>query len=282
MLNKNTRVWNFLSEETTYHLERMEDTSSLDQASQILASGVYTTFRTYDHKKVLRLEDHFDRLEFSAKLQNRTMVLPRYILRSGLREIIELYPQSDVRLRIHCAFMADDSKTYIMAEQFTPYAADLYKNGAAVLTLGIQRENPGSKATSFIEQTKEIRNSKPAGINEYFLSDNDGNLLEGMTSNIFVIKDNIIWTASQGVLPGITRQAALEVIAGTGIEINNTGYPVGDVYQADEVFITSASRGIMPVTQVNGKPIGSGKPGDVTLKLKSVFERWLQSELRSV
>jgi branched-chain amino acid aminotransferase len=281
-LNKNTRVWNFLSEETTYHLERMEDTSSLDQASQSLAGGVYTTFRTYEHSKVLRLEDHFDRLEFSAKLQNRTLVLPRYILRSGLREIIEQYPKADVRLRIHCAFMTDNIKTYLMAEQFTPYADELYKYGASVLTLDIHRENPASKATSFIEQTKEIRNSKPAGINEYFLSGKDGDLLEGMTSNIFVVKDNIIWTAVQGILPGITRQVVLEVIAGTGVEINYTGYPIDEIYQADEVFITSASRGIMPVTQINSKLIGSGKPGDITLKLKTAFEKRLQSELRSV
>jgi branched-chain amino acid aminotransferase len=282
MLNKNTRVWNFLPEKTTFHLDRMEDKSSLDQASQSLADGVYTTFRTYDHNKVLRLEDHFDRLEFSAKLQNRILVLPRYVLRSGLREIIELYPKSDLRLRIHCAFMTEDIQIYLMAEQFSPYADNLYKNGASVLTLAIHRENPGSKATSFIEQTKEIRNSKPAGINEYFLLDKDGNLLEGMTSNIFVIKDNIIWTAEQGVLPGITRQVVLEVIASTGIEINYTGYPIEDIYQADEVFITSASRGIMPVTQINSRPIGSRKPGDITLKLKTTFEKRLQSELRSV
>jgi branched-chain amino acid aminotransferase len=281
-LNHNTRIWKFISEETKYHLEFKGEAVNLDEASQSLSEGVYTTFRTYEHDKVLRLEDHFERIEKSGTLQGRQMVLPRYVLRGGLREIIGLFPQLDVKIRIHCAFESGYVVIYLMAEPFTPIPEILYKNGAAVKTISLQRDNPRSKATNFIMQTKEIRKTKPGGINEYFMLDKNANLLEGMTSNIFVLRENAVWTAAQGILPGITRQVVLEVIAASGMKIEYSGFPLDEIVHAEEVFITSASRGVLPVVQIDEHLIGSGMPGELTQKIKTDYEKWLQSELRSV
>lgn len=282
-MTKKTCVWEFsVVNRSTYKLRFMGESDCLDAGSQMLSGGVYTTFHTYEHNKALRLEDHFNRLEQSAELQGRQISLPRQIVQDGLREVIERYPNIDIRLRIHCAFESTDVRLFIMAEPFTPIAEDLYINGARVQTIEIQRDNPVSKATSFIDQTRELRKTRPASIHEYVLVTKEGTLLEGMTSNIFVVIDGKVWTASQGILPGITRQIVLEVIASAGFEIVYSGYPLNALDKAEEAFLTSASRGVLPVTEINTIRIGNGKPGKLTSRIKSDFQKRIQSELRTV
>jgi branched-subunit amino acid aminotransferase/4-amino-4-deoxychorismate lyase len=247
-----------------------------------LAGGVYTTLRTYQHGKALHLQDHFDRLEQSVKLQGREIILPRGFVREAMREILKQYPETDIRMRIHCSLLADRFHLYFMAEPFVPYSEETYLNGVSAMTLEMQRENPASKATNFIDLTREIRKSKPTGINEYLMIGKEKRLLEGMSSNIFIIKDRTIWTASEGILPGITRQMALTTISGLDLMVLYNGFPVEMIREIDELFITSASRGVMPVTKINDLPVGTGKPGPITRQIRSEFERLLYLELESV
>lgn len=281
-MNILTRVWSFNPSIDGFFLDAMDNAASLDQASQRLTGGVYTTLRTYDHKKALHLEDHFDRLEHSVKLQGRDLVLSRDPVRQAMREIIRQYPGSDVRMRIHCSLLPDEIHLYLMAEPFVPYAEEAYAAGVSAITLEMHRENPGSKATNFIDLTGDIRKNKPAGINEYLMISDGQTLLEGMSSNIFVIKDRTIWTAGEGILPGITRQIALNVIAVLGLPVVYNGYSVDRIRQIDEMFITSTSRGVMPVTHVDDLPVGNGLPGALTQLIRSEFEKKLQSELEPV
>jgi branched-chain amino acid aminotransferase len=274
--------WKCNSEKNRYWLEKVNEAENLDEASGRLASGVYTTFRTYQHNKALRLEDHFDRLEKSAALQGKPIAFERYLLRKALRDVVNQFKDGDSRLRIHCAYEADHYEIYLMGEPFTPIPDETYKSGVSVKSLDIHRENPISKATSFIEQTQTIRMARPAEIHEYIMVDDSGRILEGLTSNIFIIRTDKIWTAEKGILPGITRQIVLEVIAGSGIEVIFEGYPLREIASADEAFLTSASRGVLPVSRFNDRSIGTGMPGNLTIKIKENYEKWLQSGLRSV
>ncbi len=277
-----TRVWSFNTQNDSYKLDVLENASNLDDASQKLSGGVYTTFRTYQHNKALHLLDHFDRLEHSVKLQGRDLVLPRIALCNALREIINLYPASDIRFRIHCSLLPETHRFYVMAEPFTPYPEALYDNGVKAITLEMQRENPASKATNFIDLTDEIRKNKPAGVNEYLMIGSDQTVLEGMSSNIFIVVDRTIWTAEKGILPGITRQMVLKVISGLKLNINFKGFPAKKLLSIDEMFITSASRGVMPVTNIDEVPVGNSLPGPITQLIRSEFDKQLQSELESV
>ncbi len=281
-MNILTRVWSLNIHNDSYNLDVLENASSLDDASQRLVGGVYTTLRTYQHNKALRLHDHFDRLEHSVKLQGRELLLPDFVLRNALREIINLYPASDVRLRIHCSLLPETHHLYLMAEPFTPYPEALYENGVKAITLEMQRENPASKATNFINITGDIRKNKPSGVNEYLMIGSDQTVLEGMSSNIFIVVDRTIWTAEKGILPGITRQMVLKVIPGLNLKTNFEGFPAKNIQCIDEVFITSASRGVMPVTIIDDAPIGNGLPGPITQLIRSEFEKQLQSQLEPV
>ena len=281
-MNVLTRVWSLNIHNDTYTLDVLENASNLDDASQRLAGGVYTTFRTYQHNKALRLQDHFNRLENSVKLQGRELVLPEYILRDALRKIISLYSAGDVRIRIHCSLVPETYHLYLMAEPFLPYPEDLYENGAKAITLEMQRENPASKATNFIDLTGDIRKNKPDGINEYLMVGNNQTVLEGMSSNIFIVVDKTVWTAEKGILPGITRQMVLKVISELKLNINFDGFPAKKLHSIDEMFITSASRGVMPVTNIDDVTVGNGLPGPITQLIRAGFEKQLQSELEPV
>jgi branched-subunit amino acid aminotransferase/4-amino-4-deoxychorismate lyase len=110
-----TRVWSFNLTESGYRMDTMDNAANMDQASQRLPGGVYTTLRTYQHDRALHLQDHFDRLEHSVKLQGREIILPRGFLREALRTVIHQYPASDVRMRIHCSLLPDSYHLYVQA-----------------------------------------------------------------------------------------------------------------------------------------------------------------------
>lgn len=281
-LNNLTRVWYLNFNNFSYKLDIQENALNLDEASRRLKGGVYTTFRTYQHDKALCLQEHFDRLENSVKLQGRELVLPRSVLRDALRELISQFPGIDVRLRIHCSLLPSTHQIYLMAEPFSPYPPAFYENGVKALTLEMQRKNPVSKATDFIDLTHEIRRKKPSDVNEYLMIGSDQTLLEGMSSNIFVTVDRTIWTAERGILPGITRQMVLKVIAGLDLKIIFNGYPVKELHNIDELFITSASRCVMPVSVIDNLPVGNGFPGPITQQIRSEFEKMLLSELETI
>lgn len=275
-------VWVLKFDDVKYDLSYLGKSVNLDEASGKLQQGVYTTFRTYQHSKVLRFEEHINRLESSAALQGKQLSLNRLILKNAIKEVLQVFSGTDARIRIHCAYAAENFQHYLMGEAFLPYPEEMYKNGVSVKSMKLHRENPVSKATSFITQTKEIRSGKPREIHEYIMFDENNGILEGFTSNIFIVRDGIIWTAEEGVLPGITRKIMLDAVTYAGIAVKLQCYPIDEIPCAEEVFITSASRGVMPVTEFDGKMIGSGKPGNLTLRIRSLFEEKLAGELQDL
>ena len=202
-------IWKLKSDDPKTGLELIQEADNLDAASQILPTGVYTTFRTYHHDRVLRLQMHFDRLVTSAELQNVHFRLDQENIRKGLRKLTDNYPGDDVRLRIHWSIKQSEPCVYLMAEKFNPIPVEMYLNGVAAQTVHLSRENPLSKATSFINETRELRASKPADVHEYLLVGREEEILEGMTSNVFCIMNGTLFTASTGILLGITRQLVL-------------------------------------------------------------------------
>jgi branched-chain amino acid aminotransferase len=275
-------LWKLKTENQEVPLEFVHEAETLDAASQEIPAGVYTTFRTYHNDQVLRLQQHFDRLVTSAELQDVHFRLDQENIRKGLRVITCKYSGDDVRLRIHWSIKQSKPCIYLMGEKFHPIPIEMYSNGVAAQTLHLSRENPLSKSTSFINETSDLRASRPADVHEYLLVGKDNEILEGMTSNVFCIMNGTLFTASSGVLLGITRQLVLEAVGKLSIPVVHQGIAIKDLDKVDEVFITSASRGVLPVTRLDGKNIRSGKPGSLTQKISSEFNLRLESELESI
>lgn len=107
----------------------------------------------------------------------------------------------------------------------------------------------------------------------------DGRLLEGLSSNFFGVQGGTIYTADEGVLSGITRQLVLEEIRQRGLPICYDGLPVDQISSLDEAFITSASRAVLPVVEIDGQPVGCGKPGPVSKTLRDGYLARVEKEL---
>jgi branched-subunit amino acid aminotransferase/4-amino-4-deoxychorismate lyase len=103
----------------------------------------------------------------------------------------------------------------------------------------------------------------------------DGQILEGASSNIFIVKDGTVRTPEPqtGVLVGITRATVLAAAVAEGIEVEEAEVRPEDLYGADEAFITSSIREVMPVVSADGRTIGSGAPGPVTGRLREGYLR---------
>jgi branched-subunit amino acid aminotransferase/4-amino-4-deoxychorismate lyase len=157
-----------------------------------------------------------------------------------------------------------------------------YANGVRVVTYHLQRQNPKAKLTSFIETANHVRQSLPPGINEAVMIGEEGHLLEGLSSNFFAVLDHEIWTAEQGVLSGITRSMVLDVASQEGLTMHLEGLPAEKLSLVDEVFITSASRAVLPVTEIDGKPVGSGRPGVITLLLLRRYREMIEQALETL
>lgn len=103
--------------------------------------------------------------------------------------------------------------------------------------------------------------------------------LEGLSSNFFGIKNGKIYTAEEGVLPGLTRSLILEAAQKIDIPTILEGPLFGDLYNLDEAFISSTSRGVLPVVRIDDKDIGIGKPGSLTLKVAAAYNALVEDLL---
>ena len=121
--------------------------------------------------------------------------------------------------------------------------------------------DPSIKSGNFLNNIFAYKDARDAGAHEAILCNSEGYIAEGTTSNVFVVKDGFVWSPhNYGILDGITRAVVFEEAEKAGIPTGETNIPPEALFSADEIFITSSIKGLVPVTQVNGKPVGKA-PG---------------------
>ena len=253
---------------------------SLDEASQMLPPGVYTTFRTFNGDKILRLNDQVNRLEQSASLVGCPLQIHNNLLREMLRKVLSLYPSHEKRVRISI-----DLKTgafYILIESLQIPDKNEYDRGVQVLTVRHQRQNPKAKLTRFIEIADTIRREYPGDINDLLMVDDDGFILEGLNSNFFAVRNAEVFTAGENVLSGITRETVLKVIRQLGIPMRLSPIHIHDLEKIDEAFLTSASRSVLPIAQIDQTRIKVPVPGPITVSISDAYWKYIQSRLENL
>lgn len=274
-----------LSREKTASLELItlpQPPGTLDEGTRQIPQGGYTTLRTYPGARVLLLMEHFQRLEDTALLSGIKIQIDQETVRRAIRQVHELFPAENERLRIVMDLEQDPGTLYFLAETLVvPGEAD-FRDGVRTVTRRMQRENPKAKLTGFIAQAAQVRLGLPAGINEAIMIGADGMVLEGLSSNFFGVKDGVVSTADSGVLFGITRSMVIEVIEMLGIPISYRALPEHALANLDEAFITSASRSVLPVTEVDGRRVGDGNPGSITRAVLEKFQRLLDERLETL
>lgn len=238
--------------------------NSLDELTPQLPAGFYTTFRTYDNgRRVLGLEAHLGRLYQPIEWEKIQPEVSEEYLRSQLR-ILSGNISSEFRIRL---VMTKNGAVFVATTPLKTLPPEYYQNGVKVITTEGQRDNPRLKSTSFISASKKERAEiTQSAVFEALLARN-GAILEGITSNIFYVRDRVLGTARKNILLGITRRTVLRVARGSGLEIVYRPLKREQVPTLSEAFLTSSSRGIVPIIQIDDTPVGEGAPGPVTKKL---------------
>lgn len=165
---------------------------------------------------------------------------------------------------------------FITAEPTTPLPLELYERGASLITHEHLRFMPEAKTTNYITAVTLQEKRKAAGAIE-ILYHKDGYMLECATSNACIVKDRTVITPGTVMLLGITRKVALELARSAGYTVEERPVTMEEVWDADEVFITSSFKDIVPIVAIDGRAIGAGVPGPVTQDLMERFARYTQT-----
>ena len=255
----------------------MTSHSSMAAASAELPGGVYTTFRTYGGRRVLRLPQHVRRLEESSALLGRPGQLDSQAVCAALREVLDVAGHAESRFRLTFAF----PRLFVAVEAFSPLPAALYEQGAACVTVPVHRENPRSKDTRFIATASHAYEHLPPGAEEGLMVAEDGALLEGLSSNFFAVKDEVLHTDEGRVLLGVTRSLVLEAAAAV-LPVARTPVRLDELERVRECFITSVSREVLPVVRIDDHRIGGGRPGPKTRAIVAAFASLVEREAEVV
>ena len=246
---------------------------SLREAASVeRPGGVYAAFGTWHDHRVIRLTDHFERFRDSAKRVGFELNVDRDLVCAELCSMLRAagYPGARIRISVHPDDLAAGVRAPLVAA-IEPYAGpppQMRKDGVSCLTAPHRaRPNPRAKQTSWLAG----RASLPGDPYEWLLLDDEERILEGASSNFYAVIDGVLATAGSDVLFGISRSIVLEVASGLlPLRLDPPRYD--DIARMSECFITSASRGIVPVVEIDERTIGSGRPGEVTRQLISRYE----------
>ena len=263
----------------------LPDMSSLDAITRQLPDGYYSTFRTFDGcTRVIGLTVHLRRLlgvDASSLRRNLLSLLGPH------------HPEGETRVRV---ILTNTGDLYIAIEPLKLLARGIYENGVHVETTSLYRNDPRVKSTSFIGvSTEERKHIAQVGIFEALLVKNE-RILEGMTSNFFYIlrppertsglrerseaqskgvQGEILFTARNGILLGVTRTMVIRAARGRGVEVRYRPLKLDQLPAVKEAFITSSSRGIVPVIQIDAMKVGRGRVGQTTKLLMKAYEEYV-------
>jgi branched-chain amino acid aminotransferase len=256
-----------------YHADNLAEAASHEPPD-----GIYTVASTFNTIQVLKLDAHLDRMEDSARRAGIDLQLDRQRLRSALRQMIIEAGYGNVRFRVTVPRDGDDF--IISLEPFAGVPSALIEHGTRVMTApGVYRHNAAAKTTDWMHERKRLQAAMPAGIYDTILCDDEGHMLEGLGSNFYAILDGQLRTAAAGVLPGIAQQIVFAV-APAIIPLRLEAPNLRDIPWISEAFITSSSRGIVSVVEIDGHALGV--PGEITRQLRSAYEAWVVAHLQDL
>jgi branched-chain amino acid aminotransferase group I len=257
--------------------------------------GLYETMRSYNGV-IFRLHRHIERLHKSAQILGLAAKLASFDPEKACYDLLKANQLTDARIRLTISAgvgdITPDPKTcdqptvFIVARQVTPPSPEVYQRGYKAIISSFRRNSQSPlaqiKSTCCLENVLAIQEAKASGFDEALILNEKGMLSEGSTCNIFLVKDKTLVTPipQSGALPGITREAVLELAQSLRIKAEEREVNAEEIAQANEVFRTSSILEIMPITSLGEKPIGSGKPGPITQRLIVAYRELVHKETR--
>ncbi len=263
----------------------------------LYGDSVFEVYRTYRGVPFAEAE-HLRRLARSAERLMIPMPIPLGDLSAEVRATLDAAGEGEHYVRV-VVTRGSGPLTYDPSTATTPLRVIIvaplsvppkasYDQGIAVTLLSASRptDDPraaGAKASNYLANLLAVHEAKQKGAQEALVLGRDGQILEGASSNLFIVKGGKVRTPEPqpGILVGITRANVLRAAAAEGIEVEEAEVRPEDLFGADEAFITSSIREVMPVVAADGRTIGAGTPGPITKRLHAGYLRAVAEAVRA-
>jgi branched-chain amino acid aminotransferase group I len=256
--------------------------------------GLFETMRAYEGQ-VFRLDSHLSRLAHSAEILG--FQIEALDLKGAVMDTIHANKLSDARVRITISIgeggIVPDPSTctqptvLILAGHYKPYPEQVYEKGFSAVVSSIRRnsQSPLSrlKSANYLENMLAKQEARAAGVDEALCLNEKGLLAEASMSNIFLVNDGVLRTPGResGILPGITREVVLEMASQLGISTFEQDISLDELFQTQEAFLTNSLIEIMPLTEIDGKLVGSGRRGPVAQRLMADYRKLVLASMTS-
>ena len=263
--------------------------------------GLFETMRAYDGH-IFRLDSHITRLRCSAESIGLTHSIltteeGKQSLKAACLATLEANELKDARIRLTVSAgegdMTPDPGTcssptiLITARSLVPLPPEKYETGfrATVSFLRRNTQSPLSrlKSTCYMENVLARTTARTAGYDEAIFLNEQGYLAEGSMTNIFLVSHGQLITPcfESGVLPGITRDAVLDIARTSNIKATERWVELNELVEAEEAFLTNSILELMPLVTLEGRPIGSSRPGKLTKDLLFAYRKLVDEAVES-
>ncbi|MUG46151.1 branched-chain-amino-acid transaminase [Paenibacillus woosongensis] len=253
----------------------------------LYGDGIFEGIRIYNGN-IFKCKEHLDRLYDSAKSIMLNIPLTYQEMEDALVETLRRNELRDGYIRLVVSRGAGNlgldpnrcpkASVIIIAEQLAIYSEEAYKTGLKTVSVSTKRNipdalNPKIKSLNYLNNILVKIQSNLSGAGEAIMLNSQGYVTEGSGDNIFIVKNGVITTPPcyLGALEGITRQAIIDICHEKGYKLKEEPFTLHDVYVADEVFLTGTAAEVIAVREVDGRIIGEGHAGPITLKLLEEF-----------
>ncbi|MGG6313497.1 branched-chain-amino-acid transaminase [Paenibacillus macerans] len=253
----------------------------------LYGDGIFEGIRIYNGN-IFKCKEHLDRLYDSAKSIMLNIPLTYQEMEDALVETLRRNELRNGYIRLVVSRGVGNlgldpnrcpkASVVIIVEQLAIYSEEAYKTGLKTVSVSTRRNipdalNPKIKSLNYLNNILVKIQSNLSGAGEAIMLNAQGYVTEGSGDNIFIVKNGMITTPPcyLGALDGITRQAIIEICRKKGYSIQEQPFTLHDVYVADEVFLTGTAAEVIAVREVDGRIIGEGHAGPITLKLLEEF-----------
>ena len=249
----------------------------------LYGDGVFEGIRAY-HGKIFTLDEHLDRIYDSATAISLKIPITKAEMAEAIKQTMKANNLTDSYIRLVVTrgvgkLGLDPNKCatpqiIIIADTIELYSKALYERGLDIVTVTTIRNHfsaldPKIKSLNYLNNILAKIESIQSGAGEALMLNKDGYVAECAGDNRFIFKDNTLLTppSSAGILVGITRNVVMKLAAEMGVQVREELMTRYDLYIAEECFLTGTAAEIIPVVKIDGRTIGTGKPGKITLDL---------------
>ncbi|HKO48069.1 MAG TPA: aminotransferase class IV [Polyangiaceae bacterium] len=254
----------------------------------LYGDSVFESLRSY-RGAPFALDEHLARLKRSADRVAIVLPVSSEILRNEIAYALRLHGSLDSYLRLTVTRgmgrslgldpeLADEPLRVLIVTALAPPPAEIYEHGISAITYRAERPSDAAgvadaKIGNYLLAVLAMRAARAQGAREALIEDQRGQILEGAASNVFAVLAGKLLTApeSAAILPGITRGHVLELARAAGLTVELRAIAKAELRAAQEVFVSSSIRELVPVVSIDGQAVGTGHPGPTTRELLRAY-----------